>query len=93
MSAAFRPVTAAARALKLDFLSASDPLHSTDDALLAPLLLLCAQWGIPMFADRSTEAAATLETTYYLPETKLMQVFSIRCPSLRTQAGIRGSCT
>ena len=67
-----------ARRLQLDFLSAAEPLPTIDDALLTPLLLLCAQWGIPLLADRSTDAAPALETTYYLPETALMRVFGVR---------------
>ena len=78
----FRPATTEARKMRLDFLSASQPLPSSDDALLTPLLLLCGQWSIPIFADRSTEAEPTLETTYYLPEKKLMEVYGIRCQSL-----------
>ena len=75
---AFRPLTSDARRLQLDFLSAKEPLPTIDDALLTPLLLLCAQWGIPLLADRSTDAAPALETTYYLPETALMRVFGVR---------------
>lgn len=78
---AFRAVTTAARQLRLEFLPASEPLADADDALLRPLQLLCAQWGIPVLVDRSTPGAATLETSYYVPEKQLMQVFSIRCPS------------
>lgn len=77
----FQPDSEEARRLRLNFVSPAEPLYDLDDPLLLPLLLLFAQWRIPVFADHAALPAPCLDTAYYFPEKKIMQIFSIACKS------------